>query len=97
MNLTQVRTSVPTFLFLPTKIYQFLVVRATGIRWIADTRRVRVWVEIHTHERLWVQVWVEFCLAGMGSRTIYPHTIDPIAIPSVDRCTHLNLVLGVTL
>jgi hypothetical protein len=30
--------------------------RVTGIRWIADTRRVRVWVEIHTHERLWVRV-----------------------------------------
>jgi hypothetical protein len=30
--------------------------RATGIR------RVRVWVEIHTHERLWVRVWVEFCV-----------------------------------
>jgi hypothetical protein len=26
MNLTQVRTSVPTFLILPTNIYQFLVV-----------------------------------------------------------------------
>jgi hypothetical protein len=30
--------------------------RVTGIRRIADTRRVRVWVEIHTHERLWVRV-----------------------------------------
>jgi hypothetical protein len=26
--------------------------RVTGNRRIADNRRVRVWVEIHTHERL---------------------------------------------
>ena len=56
--------------------------RVTGIHWIADTRRVRVWIQIHTHERLWVRVWVEFCLAGMDSRTIYPCTTRPIAIPS---------------
>jgi hypothetical protein len=54
----------------------------TGIRRITDTRRVRVWVEIHTHERLWVRVWVEFCLAGMDSRTIYLCTTHPIAIPT---------------
>jgi hypothetical protein len=30
MNLTQVRTSVPTFLLLPTNIYQFLVVKDPG-------------------------------------------------------------------
>jgi hypothetical protein len=30
--------------------------RVMGIRRIADIRRVRVWVEIHTHERLWVRV-----------------------------------------
>jgi hypothetical protein len=57
--------------------------RVTGIRRIADTQRVRVWVEIHTHERLWVRVWVEFCLAGMDSRTIYPRTTHPIAIPTL--------------
>jgi hypothetical protein len=56
--------------------------RVTGIRLIADTWQVRVWVEIHTHERLWVLVWVEFCLVGMDPRTIYPHTTHPIAIPS---------------
>jgi hypothetical protein len=56
--------------------------RVTGIRQIVDTRRVRVWAEIHTHERLWVRVWVEFCLAGMDSRTIYPRTTHPIDIPS---------------
>jgi hypothetical protein len=55
--------------------------RVTGIRQIADTQRVRVWVEIHTHERLWVRVWVEICLAGMDSRTIYPCTTHLIAIP----------------
>jgi hypothetical protein len=55
--------------------------RVTGIHWIADTRRVRVWIQIHTHECLWVQVWVEFCLAGMDSRTIYLCTTRPIAIP----------------
>jgi hypothetical protein len=55
--------------------------RVMGIRWIADTRRVRVWVEIHTHEHLWVRIWIEFCLAGMDSRTIYPRTTHPIAIP----------------
>jgi hypothetical protein len=55
--------------------------RVTGIHWIADTRRVRVWIQIHTHERLWVRVWVEFCLAGMDLRTIYPCTTRPIAIP----------------
>jgi hypothetical protein len=42
--------------------------RVTAIRRIADIRRVRV--------------WVEFCLAGMDSRTIYPRTTHPIAIPS---------------
>jgi hypothetical protein len=56
--------------------------RVTGIHWITDTRRVRVWIQIRTHERLWVRVWVEFCLAGMDSRTIYPCTTRPIAIPS---------------
>jgi hypothetical protein len=54
----------------------------TDIHWIADTRRVRVWIQIHTHERLWVWVWIEFCLVGMDSRTIYPCTTRPIAIPS---------------
>ena len=29
--------------------------RVTGIHWIADTRRVPVWIQIHTHERLWVR------------------------------------------
>jgi hypothetical protein len=29
--------------------------RVTGIRWIADTRQIRVWVEIHTHE-LYIRV-----------------------------------------
>jgi hypothetical protein len=47
--------------------------RVTGIHWIAD---------IHTHEHLWVRVWVEFCLVGMDSRTIYPCTTRPIAIPT---------------
>jgi hypothetical protein len=46
------------------------------------TRRVWVWIEIYTHESLWVQVWIEFCLAGMDSLTIYPRTTHPIAIPS---------------
>jgi hypothetical protein len=55
--------------------------RVMGIHQIADTWRVRVWVEIHTHERLWVRVWVMFCLAGMDSRTIYPCTTHLIAIP----------------
>jgi hypothetical protein len=55
--------------------------RVTGIHWIADTRWVWVWIQIHTHERLWVWVWVEFCLAGMDSRTIYLCTTRPIAIP----------------
>jgi hypothetical protein len=41
--------------------------RVTGIRCITDTRRVQVWVEIHTHRRLWVRIWVEFCFAGMDS------------------------------
>ena len=61
--------------------------RVTGIHWIADTRRVRVWIQIHTHERLWVRVWVEFCLAGMDSRTIYPCTTRPIAIPTYSAST----------
>jgi hypothetical protein len=56
--------------------------RVTGIHWIADTRRVRVWIHIHTHEHLWVRIWVQFCLAGMNSRTIYPCTTCPIAIPT---------------
>jgi hypothetical protein len=59
--------------------------RVTGIHWIADTRRVRVWIQIHTHKRLWVRIWVEFCLAGMDSRTIYPCTTRPIAIPNGGR------------
>jgi hypothetical protein len=59
--------------------------RVTGIHWIADTRRVRVWIQIHTHERLWIRVWVEFWLAGMDSRTIYPCTTHPIAIPTRRR------------
>jgi hypothetical protein len=32
MNLTKVRTSVPTFLTKPTNIYQFLVVQRTSIK-----------------------------------------------------------------
>jgi hypothetical protein len=36
-----------------------------GIHWIADTQRVRVWIHIRTHERLWVRVWVKFYLVGM--------------------------------
>ena len=56
--------------------------RVTGICRIADTRRVRVWVEIHNHERLWVRIWIEFCLASMDSRTIYPRTTHLIAIPT---------------
>jgi hypothetical protein len=56
--------------------------RVTGIHWITDTRRVRVWIQIHTHGRLWVRVWVEFCLAGMDLRTIYPYTTRPINIPT---------------
>jgi hypothetical protein len=55
--------------------------RITGIRRIADTRQVWVWVEIHTHERLWVRVCVEFCFACMDSQTIYPRTTHPIDIP----------------
>jgi hypothetical protein len=55
--------------------------RVTGIHWIVDTRRVWVWIQIHTHERLWVRVWVEFCLVGMDSRTIYLCTTRLIAIP----------------
>jgi hypothetical protein len=54
--------------------------RVTGIHWIADTRRVRVWIQTHTHKRLWVRVWVEFCLTSMDLRTIYPCTTRPIAI-----------------
>jgi hypothetical protein len=65
--------------------------RVTGISWIADTRRVRVWVEIHIHERLWVRVWVKFCLTGMDSRTIYPRTTHPIAIPSGVRHMSFDL------
>jgi hypothetical protein len=59
--------------------------RVTGIHWITDTWRVRVWIQIHTHECLWVRVWVEFCLAGIDLRTIYLCTICPIAIPARDR------------
>jgi hypothetical protein len=59
--------------------------RVTGIHWIPDTRRVRVWIQIHTHEHLWVWIWVEFCLAGMDSRTIYPCTTHAIAIPNCKR------------
>ena len=51
-----------------------------GIHWIADTRRVRVWIQIHTHERLWVRIWIKFCLAGMDSRTIYGSKIRHRAI-----------------
>jgi hypothetical protein len=52
--------------------------RVTAIRRIADIRRVRV--------------WVEFCLAGMDSRTIYPRTTHPIAIPNlVQSSTKLKL------
>jgi hypothetical protein len=60
--------------------------RVMDIHWIVDTRRVRVWIQIYTHERLWV--WVEFCLVGMDSRTIYPCTTRPIAIPNpkVEEC-----------
>jgi hypothetical protein len=58
--------------------------RVTGIRPIADTRRVRIWIQIHTHERLWIRVWVKFCLVGMDSRTIYSCTTHPIAIPNMD-------------
>jgi hypothetical protein len=57
--------------------------RVTGIRRIADTRRVWVWVEIRTHERFWVLVRVEFYLAGIDLRTIYPRTTHPIAIPKL--------------
>jgi hypothetical protein len=56
--------------------------RVTCIHWIADTRRVRVRIQIHTHKHLWVRIWVEFYLVGMDSRTIYPYTTRPIAIPS---------------
>jgi hypothetical protein len=66
--------------------------RVTGIHWIADTRRVWVWIQIHTHKRLWVQVWVEFCLVGMDSRTIYPCTTHPLAIPTHDQCARLALL-----
>jgi hypothetical protein len=66
--------------------------RVTGIHRIADTRRVRVWVEIHSHECLWV--WVEFCLASMDSRTIYPRTTHPIAIPSLPFGPKRPLKLG---
>jgi hypothetical protein len=59
-------------------------VRVMDICRIADTRRVQVWVEIHTYERLWARVWVGFCHAGMDSRTIYPRTTHPIAIPSTE-------------
>jgi hypothetical protein len=48
--------------------------RVTGIHWI--------WIQIHTHERLWVRAWVVFCLAGMDSRTLYPCTTRPITIPN---------------
>jgi hypothetical protein len=66
--------------------------RVMGIRRIANIRRVRVWVEIHTHERLWVRVWVEFCVAGMNSQTIYLRTTHPIAIPSSARSSSSWLV-----
>ena len=39
--------------------------RVTDIHWIADTWRVRVWIQICTHERKWV--WVGFYLAGMDT------------------------------
>lgn len=54
--------------------------RVTGIRHVADTRRIRVWVQIHTHERIWVWDWFEPCLTGMDSWTIYPCPTRPIAI-----------------
>jgi hypothetical protein len=56
--------------------------RVTDICWITDTWRVRVWIHIRTHERKWVWVWVWFYLVGMDTRTIYPRSIRPIAIPS---------------
>jgi hypothetical protein len=56
--------------------------RVTDIRWITDTRRVRVWIQIRTHKRKWVWVWVWFYLVGMDTRTIYPRFTRPIAIPS---------------
>ena len=62
--------------------------RVTSIRRITDTRRVQVWVEIHTHECLWVRVWVKFCLAGMDSRTIDPRTTHLIAIPTGHYSVH---------
>jgi hypothetical protein len=61
--------------------------RVTGIRRITDTRRV--WVEIHTHERLWIRVLVEFCLTGMDSRTIYLRTTHRIAIPTPDSTPNM--------
>jgi hypothetical protein len=54
--------------------------RVTDIHWIADTWRVRVWIQICTHERKWV--WVGFYLVGMDTRTIYPRSTRPIAIPT---------------
>jgi hypothetical protein len=71
--------------------------RVTDIHWIADTRRVRLWIQIHTHERLWVRVWVKFCLAGMDSWTIYPCTTRPIAIPKHEPVSWLLILskLGV--
>jgi hypothetical protein len=57
--------------------------RVTDIHWIADTRQVRVWIQIRTHERKWV--WVGFYLVGMDMRTIYPRSTRPIAIPT---CPH---------
>ena len=58
--------------------------RVTDIRWITDIRRVRVRIQIRTHERKWVWVWVWFYLVGMDTRTIYPRSTRPIAIPRFD-------------
>jgi hypothetical protein len=56
--------------------------RVTDIHWITDTRRVRVLIQISTHERKWVWVWVWFYLVGMDTQTIYPRSTRPIAIPT---------------
>jgi hypothetical protein len=59
--------------------------RVTDIRWIMDTRQIR------THERKWVWVWIEFYLAGMDTRTIYPCSTRPIAISTSNRYLYFDL------
>ena len=82
----------------PYHEFQFRVGMAIG--WVVHRYIVRESIparqnstHTRTHKRSWVWIWVEFCLAGMDSRTIYSCTTRTIAIPSHDGL-RINLLYG---